>query len=204
MFMGQLHYELAMTRNRFKRFQTHAPDSVPVERRGQDPLWPSCRLMRQIQEEFAAITVPNTVHTMAPSSARTFTPLKPDKTKSSRVERYGRFQHSEHRYLEQWDVQTSVSLAKIPVRSWELVAAVDTRTDWQKLHEKHKRLQKKLPSHLQTENVPPITSPSNMVHKRSGLKAAHACAIWKFARGDLASPRSVTSSTLDKGASSVP
>ncbi|KUF78757.1 WASH complex subunit [Phytophthora nicotianae] len=91
MFMGQSDFVATMARSRFEhiraRFQVHAPGSVPVERREQDPLWHSRRLMSQIQEKFAAIAVPvgavsldeNTVRTKARSSARTFMPSKPDK-----------------------------------------------------------------------------------------------------------------------------
>eukprot|EP00644_Phytophthora_capsici_P010349 jgi/Phyca11/123533/e_gw1.51.355.1 len=69
------------------RFQVHAPGSVPVERREQDPLWHSRRLIPQVPEKFAAIAVPvgavtldeNTVRTKVRSSARTFMPSKPDK-----------------------------------------------------------------------------------------------------------------------------
>ncbi|OWY92437.1 hypothetical protein PHMEG_00038571 [Phytophthora megakarya] len=91
LFMGQADFGSTMSRNRFEsiraRFQIHAPDTVPVERREQDPLWHSRRLVKQIQQKFAAIAVPvgavsldeNTVRTKARSSARTFMPLKPDK-----------------------------------------------------------------------------------------------------------------------------
>ncbi|KAE9041166.1 hypothetical protein PR003_g12877 [Phytophthora rubi] len=41
--------------------------------------------------------------------------------------------------------------------SWELVAAVDVALGWEKLQEKHKRAQKKLPPHLQTEYIAPKT-----------------------------------------------
>ncbi|KAK1935572.1 hypothetical protein P3T76_010267 [Phytophthora citrophthora] len=91
LFMGQPDFGSTVSRNRFEsiraRFQIHGPDIVPVERREQDPLWHSRRLMKQIQQKFAAIAVPigavsldeNTVRTKARSSARTFMPLKPDK-----------------------------------------------------------------------------------------------------------------------------
>ncbi|OWZ14317.1 hypothetical protein PHMEG_00012217, partial [Phytophthora megakarya] len=62
LFMGQSDFRATMPRTRFEsiraRFQIHAPDSVPVEQREQDPLWHSRRLMAQIQAKFAAIAVP--------------------------------------------------------------------------------------------------------------------------------------------------
>ncbi|KAG6618914.1 Chromosome transmission fidelity protein 8 [Phytophthora cinnamomi] len=77
-------------RNRFEsiraRFQVHAPGSVSVERREEDPLWHSRRLMALIQAKLAAIAVPvgaesldeNTVRTNARSAAKTYMPSKPD------------------------------------------------------------------------------------------------------------------------------
>ncbi|GMF45458.1 unnamed protein product [Phytophthora fragariaefolia] len=41
--------------------------------------------------------------------------------------------------------------------SWELIAAVDVPPGWEKLQEKHKRAQKKLPPHLQTPYMAPMT-----------------------------------------------
>ncbi|ETM98368.1 hypothetical protein PPTG_24639 [Phytophthora nicotianae INRA-310] len=38
-----------------------------------------------------------------------------------------------------------------PRGSWELVAALDVPTDWEKLQDAHKRAQKKLPPHLKTD-----------------------------------------------------
>ncbi|GMF26317.1 unnamed protein product [Phytophthora lilii] len=90
-FIRQSDFVETMARNRFEhiraRFQVHAPGSVPVDRREQDPLWHSRRLMSQIQQKFASIAVPvgavsldeNTMRTKARSLARTFMPSKPDK-----------------------------------------------------------------------------------------------------------------------------
>ncbi|KAJ8576257.1 hypothetical protein ON010_g2954 [Phytophthora cinnamomi] len=78
-------------RNRFEsiraRFQVHAPGGVSVERREEDPLWHSRRLMALIQAKLAAIAVPvgaesldeNTVRTNARSAAKTYMPSKTDK-----------------------------------------------------------------------------------------------------------------------------
>ncbi|KAE8966713.1 hypothetical protein PR001_g28316, partial [Phytophthora rubi] len=89
LFLGQLDFTKTMARNRFEsiraRFQVHAPGSVPVVRREQDPLWHSRRLLAQLQQKFASIAVPVgaisldeiTVRTKARSSAKTFMPSKP-------------------------------------------------------------------------------------------------------------------------------
>ncbi|GMF49486.1 unnamed protein product [Phytophthora fragariaefolia] len=45
--------------------------------------------------------------------------------------------------------------------SWELVAALDVPAGWEKLQEKHKRAQRKLPEHLQTPYVAPATIAAN-------------------------------------------
>ncbi|POM60156.1 hypothetical protein PHPALM_31028 [Phytophthora palmivora] len=45
--------------------------------------------------------------------------------------------------------------------SWELLAALDVLSDWEKMQEKHKRAQKKLPAHLQTSYIPSATADSN-------------------------------------------
>ncbi|GMF49481.1 unnamed protein product [Phytophthora fragariaefolia] len=45
--------------------------------------------------------------------------------------------------------------------AWELHTALDIPSDWEKLQEKHKRAQKKLPTHLQTPYIPPATIESN-------------------------------------------
>ncbi|POM75332.1 LOW QUALITY PROTEIN: Hypothetical protein PHPALM_7578 [Phytophthora palmivora] len=62
LFMGQSNFVATMARNRFERirdrFQVPAPGSVPVDRREQDPLWHSRRLMAQIHQKFAAVAVP--------------------------------------------------------------------------------------------------------------------------------------------------
>lgn len=42
-----------------------------------------------------------------------------------------------------------------PRGSWELVAAIDVPTGWEKLQDAQKRAQKKLPEHLQTSYTPP-------------------------------------------------
>ncbi|OWY92831.1 hypothetical protein PHMEG_00038001 [Phytophthora megakarya] len=262
-FMGQPDFGLTVARTRFEsiraRFQIHAPDSVPVERREQDPLWQRRRLMRQIQEKFAAIAVPvgaisldeNTVRTKARSSARIFMPLKPinmglyaysvwdnesgNRTRLSPVQRYVdvfpalrtplvrtvvsiarkypsalwvavcghltkthaapnghrllvcdkfytrhvlcktlmEFTDSEMKILGtvritlqgQWNgIELEAARARMDKAergTWELVVAVGVPSDWQKLQEKHKRLQQKLPSHLQTEYVLPMNIAAN-------------------------------------------
>uniref|UniRef100_H3GEE4 PiggyBac transposable element-derived protein domain-containing protein n=1 Tax=Phytophthora ramorum TaxID=164328 RepID=H3GEE4_PHYRM len=274
LFMSQSDFASTMARNRFEsiraRFQIHAPESVPVERRELDPLWHSRRLMAQIQEKFATIAVPvgavslddNTVRTKARSLAKTFLSSKPDKygvrfyavvgweslhaysvwdngsgnrTRTTPAERYvGVFPalrtplfrtldrgdipisrkdpsvlwvamcghltkqypaQDGHRLLVCDNFYTRHNLAKTlmaftdgemrmlgTVRislqgkwnaaaletakarvdaaergSWELVAAVDVAPGWEKLQEKHKRAQKKLPPHLQTEYVASMT-----------------------------------------------
>ncbi|KAK1941087.1 hypothetical protein P3T76_007793 [Phytophthora citrophthora] len=45
--------------------------------------------------------------------------------------------------------------------SWELVAAMDVPVGLEKLQEKHKRLQKKMPSHQQTPYMAPMTIATN-------------------------------------------
>ncbi|OWZ04679.1 hypothetical protein PHMEG_00023377 [Phytophthora megakarya] len=45
--------------------------------------------------------------------------------------------------------------------SWELVAAIDVPTDWEKKQEAHKRAQKKLPEQLRTTYSPPMTIANN-------------------------------------------
>ncbi|POM60248.1 LOW QUALITY PROTEIN: hypothetical protein PHPALM_30917 [Phytophthora palmivora] len=60
MFMGQSDFATTMARNRSESIQAQfqvRSRSVPVGHREQDPLWHSRRLMRQIQEKFAAIAV---------------------------------------------------------------------------------------------------------------------------------------------------
>ncbi|KAK1946029.1 hypothetical protein P3T76_003077 [Phytophthora citrophthora] len=278
LFMGQPDFGSTMSRNRFEsiraRFQIHTPDTVPVERRKQDPLWHSRRLTKQIQQKFAAIAVPvgavsldeNTVRTKARLSARTFMPLKLDKygvrfyavvdwkslyaysvwdngsgncTRASPAERYVdvfpalktplfttveradstikrkdpsalwvamcgymtkthpapnghrllvsdnfytrhnlaktllAFTDGEMRllgnvciYLQgKWnamELEASKSRMDVAERgSWELVAAVDVPVGWEKLQEKHKRLQKKMPSHQQTPYMAPMTIAAN-------------------------------------------
>ncbi|GMF64029.1 unnamed protein product [Phytophthora fragariaefolia] len=91
MFLGQPHFNKTMARNRFEtiraRFQVHAPGSVPVLRREQDPLWHSRRSLAQVQQKFAAIAVPVgamsldeiTVRTNARSGAKTYMASTPDK-----------------------------------------------------------------------------------------------------------------------------
>lgn len=273
-FLGQSDFGVTMARSRFEsihaRLQVHAPGSVPVARREQDPLWHSRRLMAQIQHKFASIAVPvgavsldeNTVQTKARSAAKTFMPSKPDKygvrvyavvgweslyafsvwdngsgnrTRTTAAERYvdvfpalrtGLFRTLERdeipmkrkdasslwiamcghltksyaapnkrRLLVCDNFYTRHNLAKTllaftdgemrllgTVRihlqgkwnaqeldaakawidmaergSWELVAAVDVPVGWEKLQEAHKRAQKKLPEHLRTEYVAPMT-----------------------------------------------
>ncbi|OWZ21004.1 hypothetical protein PHMEG_0004525 [Phytophthora megakarya] len=45
--------------------------------------------------------------------------------------------------------------------SWELVAALDVPVGWEKLQEKHKRAQRKLPSNMQIPYMPPMTIAAN-------------------------------------------
>lgn len=91
LFLGQADFAKTMARNRFEsiraRFQVHAPDSVPMQRQEQDPVWHSRRVLTQVQQKFAAIAVPVgavtldelTVRTKARSGAKTYMPSKPDK-----------------------------------------------------------------------------------------------------------------------------
>ncbi|GMF68114.1 unnamed protein product [Phytophthora fragariaefolia] len=277
-FMGQADFGSTMARNRFEairaRFQVHSPGSVPVERREQDPLWHSRRLLGQIQAKFGAIAVPigavsldeNTARTKARSSAKTYMPSKPDKygvrfysvagwkslytysvwdngsgnrTRATAAERYvdvfpalrtAMFRTLErdkipmkrkdatalwvamcghltkthpdpnqHRLLVCDNFYTRHNLAKTVMEftdgemkmlrtvrialqgdwvakeleaakarmdtaergSWELVAALDVLAGWEKLQEKHKRAQRKLPEHLQTPYVAPATIAAN-------------------------------------------
>ncbi|GMF47909.1 unnamed protein product [Phytophthora fragariaefolia] len=65
--------------------------------------------------------------------------------------------------------------------SWELIAAVDVPPGWEKFQEKHKRAQKKLPPHLQTPFMAPMT-----IAAKSGLALINAFALFKEVAGPAA------------------
>uniref|UniRef100_H3H696 PiggyBac transposable element-derived protein domain-containing protein n=1 Tax=Phytophthora ramorum TaxID=164328 RepID=H3H696_PHYRM len=255
LFMGQSDFALTMARNRFEsiraRFQVHAPESIPVERRELDPLWHSRRLMAQIQEKFATIAVPvgavslneNTVRTKARSSAKTFLPSKPDKygvrfyvvvgweslcaysvwdngsgnrTRTTPAERYvGVFPALRTPFFRTLDLGDIPISRKDPSALWvamcghltkqnpaqdghrrlvcdnfytrhnlakTLMAITDdVAPGWEKLQEKHKRAQKKLPPHLQMDC--------------SGTRLAAAGALTTPRDGDDSAPSAVVAAS---------
>ncbi|OWZ18545.1 LOW QUALITY PROTEIN: hypothetical protein PHMEG_0007339 [Phytophthora megakarya] len=244
--MRQPDFGLTMSRNIFEsiraRFQIHAPDSVPVERREQDPLWHSPHPMRQIQEQFASIAVPVGIVNLDENCCRLegfirifrvgrwiwrqdeivtcgevcgrlsstqSTPmtvgradisiarkdpsalwvamcshltkthaapnghrlLVPDKFYTRHVlgKTHIEFTGSEMKKIGtvrislqgKWTgVELKARMDKVERGTWELVVAVDVPTEWQKLKEKHTRLQKN-PSHLQTEYAPSLAIAAN-------------------------------------------
>ncbi|KAE8899747.1 hypothetical protein PF007_g16673 [Phytophthora fragariae] len=127
LFLGQLDFTKTMARNRFEsiraRFQVHAPGSVPVVRREQDPLWHSRRLLAQLQQKFASIAVPVgaisldeiTVRTKARSSAKTFMPSKPDKYG---VRFYGVFDWQSLYAYSVWDNGSGNRTRTVPVERY--------------------------------------------------------------------------------------